>query len=152
MESIDKIFSNLKEIPKKQIPLKKKKHIRKSNSSWVICGDKRAYCRSTWEANYFRYLYYLKENGHIYDFNHEPERFYFDKIKTGTTSYLPDFEVIENTGEVVYHEVKGFMCKISKTKIKRFLNCYPRKKLIVITSQEYKQIKENFSRIINGWI
>jgi len=152
MKHLDEILSSIKKPANKKILPIKKKHVRKSNSSWVICGNKKAYCRSTWEANYFRYLYYLKISGHIYDFNHEPERFYFDKIKTGTTSYLPDFEVIENTGEVVYHEVKGFNCPKSKTKLKRFSIYYPRKKLILVTAKEYKQIKENFSRIIEGWI
>src|SRR5215471_1288173 len=51
------------------------------------------YFRSSWEANYARYLNFLKSRGEIHDWQYESNTFWFHKIKRGTRSYTPDFKV-----------------------------------------------------------
>src|SRR4051812_46374772 len=67
---------------------------------------------------------------------YEPDTFWFEKIKRGVRSYLPDFIDMNGTS---YHEVKGWMDPKSVTKIKRMAN-YPAVKLVVITGKEYKSV------------
>jgi len=62
---------------------------------WRVIGGIRKYYRSKWEANYARYLEWLKSKGEIQGWLHEPETFWFDGIKRGCLSYLPDFRVVE---------------------------------------------------------
>lgn len=120
-------------------------------SAWREFGGKRHYYRSRWEANYARYLEWLKLNGHIKEWEHEPEIFWFEGVKRGTVSYLPDFRVTENNGSIVYHEVKGWMDARSKTKIKRMAKYYPDVKLVVIEKKQYEAIKKSVSGLIEGW-
>jgi len=120
-------------------------------AGWRQIGGKRKYYRSGWEANYARYLQWLKENKQIKEWEHEPKTFWFEKIKRGCRSYLPDFKVIENNGEIVLHEVKGWMDNRSKTKIKRMKKYYPNIKLIIIGKKTYKEIKNKISGMIKDW-
>ena len=118
---------------------------------WREIGGIKKYYRSRWEANYARYLQWLKERGEIINWAHEPKTFWFDGVKRGTVSYLPDFCVTENNGTEVYHEVKGWMDKRSLTKLKRMKKYHPTVKLIVIASKEYKSISSAVSKIIKDW-
>ena len=104
---------------------------------------------SSWEANYARYLNFLKGKGQIKDFAYEPQTFEF-KERHGTTRYTPDFIVENLDGSVEYHEVKGYLDKKSKTKINRFRRDYPELKLIVIEKENYKQIAK-WSHLIPNW-
>jgi len=120
-------------------------------AAWREIGGYRKYYRSKWEANYARYLQWLLEKCEIKEWKHEPETFWFDGIKRGCLSYLPDFRVIENNDKVVYHEVKGWMDDRSKTKIKRMAKYHPNVKLIVIDSKAYASIKKTMQPIIADW-
>ena len=120
-------------------------------AAWREIGGIRKYYRSAWEANYARYLEWLLSLGEIKAWEHEPETFWFEGIKRGVRSYLPDFRVTENSGEVVYHEVKGYMDKKSKTKIKRMAKYHPDVRLIVIDSRAYNAIKKKVQSLIDGW-
>lgn len=120
-------------------------------SGWREIGGIKKYYRSRWEANYARYLQWLKIQGHIEAWEHEPETFWFESIKRGCRSYLPDFKVTEKNGAIVYHEVKGWMDDRSKTKIKRMAKYHPHIKLIIIDSPIYKDIKNKMGRLIDGW-
>lgn len=127
----------------------------RNNSSWKAAwreiGGKRNYYRSRWEANYARYLQWLKDKNEIQDWQHEPKVFWFEGIKRGCVSYLPDFCVIETSGAESYHEVKGWMDDRSKTKIKRMAKYFPYVKLIVIDKPVYKDIEKKLSSLIDGW-
>lgn len=119
-------------------------------------GGKRAdlggvYFRSAWEANYARYLKWLVSQGAIKSWEFEPDEFWFDKIKRGTRSYKPDFKVIENDGQVVYYEVKGYMDDKSRTQLRRMAKYYPQVKVIVIDSKCYQDIRLQASRLIPNW-
>lgn len=108
------------------------------------------YVRSSWEANYARYLNFLKERGFIHDWDFETDIFYFEKIKRGIRSYTPDFKVWKTENEYEYHEVKGYMDPKSLTKLERMNKFYPREKIYVIGQEEYKEIKK-LSVFIENW-
>ena len=120
-------------------------------SAWREIGGKRKYFRSRWEANYARYLQWLKDRGQIREWEHESKTFWFEGVKRGCVSYLPDFLVVENNGDESYHEVKGWMDDKSKTKIRRMKKYHPAVKLIVITAKEYNAIKKAVMPMIKDW-
>ncbi len=72
--------------------------------------------RSNWEANTARYLNHKKIK-----WTYEPKVFYFDKIKHGTVSYCPDFQLKDGT----WIEVKGYLTSQGKTAIRRMKKYYP---------------------------
>lgn len=120
-------------------------------AGWRDVGGQRAFFRSRWEANYAHYLEWLRVNGQIASWEHEPETFWFEAIKRGVRSYLPDFLVTEVNGSKAYHEVKGWMDSRSKTTIRRFGKYYPQHKLIVVDSVAYRAIKRKVAGMIEGW-
>lgn len=120
-------------------------------AGWRDIGGYRKYYRSRWEANYARYLEHLRVNGVIRSWLHEPRTFWFDGIKRGCMSYLPDFEVIENSGRFVYHEVKGWMDDRSKTKIKRMAKYHPEIELVVIGAKDYRELDKKCKCLLEGW-
>lgn len=123
----------------------------KPKAAWREFGGKRCFYRSRWEANYGRYLEFLKQRGEITDWEHEPATFWFNGVRRGVVSYLPDFIVWTGTLPPQYHEVKGWMDARSKTKIKRMAKYYPQIQLIVIRGKQYTEIKNKLSKMIEGW-
>ena len=109
------------------------------------------YVRSSWEANYARYLNWLKEIGEIKDWEYEPETFWFHTIKRGTRSYTPDFRVTNPDGSIEYHEVKGWMDQRSRTKLARMAKYYPEIPIVLIDAAVYKGIAANASSIVPNW-
>lgn len=107
--------------------------------------------RSSWEANYARYLNFLQRSGVIREWDFEPETFWFENIRRGTRSYLPDFKVTRPDGSVYYVEVKGWMDAKSKTKLKRMAKYYPAVELILVEKKAYQQIAKEVSAIIPHW-
>lgn len=120
-------------------------------AAWRDIGGKRNFYRSRWEANYARYLEWLKTLGEISDWEHEAKTFWFDGIKRGVVSYLPDFKVTELNGTIQWHEVKGWMDARSKTTIDRMAKYHPSEILIVIREKQYMEIKRKASSLIPGW-
>lgn len=120
-------------------------------AGWREFGGKRRFYRSRWEANYGRYLEWLKGHGVIAEWEHEPHTFWFKGIKRGAVSYLPDFRVIDRNGDESYHEVKGWFDKRSKTKIRRMRKYFPKIPLIVVDRARYQLIKVRASSRIDGW-
>jgi hypothetical protein len=120
-------------------------------AAWHEIGGKRKYYRSKWESNYAYYLESLKVNGEIKDWTHESKVFWFEGIKRGCVSYLPDFHVIQNDESEEYHEVKGWMDAKSVTKIKRMAKYHPDVKLIVIDSKAYTALQKQVSATVAGW-
>lgn len=119
---------------------------------WREIGGKRIYFRSRWEANYARVLEWLKAKGEISEWEHEPTTFWFDGIKRGCVSYLPDFRV-HVAGHIgdEYHEVKGWMDDRSKTKIRRMKKYHPDVILKVIDAKQYKVLEKQMSALVVGW-
>lgn len=108
--------------------------------------------KSRWEANFARYLEFLKKSGNIYSWEYEPQRFEFEAIKRGTRSYLPDFGVCDKEGEVRYfYEVKGWMDDKSRVRLNRMRIYFPETKIILIAQKEYKEIEKTIGPLIPLW-
>ena len=120
-------------------------------AGWREIGGKRNYYRSRWEANYARYLEWLKKNGQILDWKHEPETFWFEAIKRGVRSYKPDFRVWELDGQSKLHEVKGWMDLRSKTTLKRMAKYHPTETVIIIREKQYNEIARKIGSMICDW-
>ena len=108
--------------------------------------------RSSWEANYARYLNFLKSKGLIFKWEFEPDTFWFESIKRGVRSYMPDFKIwdLENSAPY-YIEVKGWMDSKSKTKLKRMAKYYPDVRVDLFDAKSYSELKKKMSKIIKGW-
>lgn len=144
----------------KQITAKIKKYgtsfiSKRTKCSWKSgtreIADRKIFFRSRWEANYARYLEYLKQHKKIKEWEHENKIFWFKDFKDNCKAYLPDFEVFLNNGKTEYHEVKGWYDKRSKTKIRKTRKEYPSISLKLIKEKQYKKIKENYANKILDW-
>lgn|SRR3990167_1383130 len=120
------------------------------------------FLRSSWEANFCRYLKSLNIS-----YEYEPQVFVFDKFKHGTVSYCPDFKLADGS----WVEVKGFMDGKSKTQLRRFKKYYPIEfsKLKIVTGSDktaatkfalelgipvyryYNDLNRLFKNIIPNW-
>jgi hypothetical protein len=118
---------------------------------WRELGGKRCYFRSKWEYNYACFLQFLKENNQIIEWEHEPETFWFENIKRGTRSYLPDYKVTHLKGNVEYVEVKGYMDSKSATKIKRMAIYYPEIKLRVVGKEWFAENNKKLRNVLKNW-
>jgi hypothetical protein len=106
---------------------------------WATIGSKKIYFRSSWEYYYAIFLEKLKTEGKIRDYAHEPKCFWFNEIKRGVRSYLPDFCVLHLDGSEEWVETKGFMDSKSNTKLKRMAKYYPEIKLRLVDKEWFKQ-------------
>ena len=103
--------------------------------------------RSTWEANFARYLNHIKSQGIVREWFFEN-----DKFNLGIYGiYIVDFKVIYSDGQTIYYEVKGVMDKRSEKKINAFRILYPNKKLILVMGKEMKIIGSVYHKILKGW-
>ena len=113
--------------------------------------DLQKFFRSSWEANYARYLNFLVKNNKILKWEYEPDILWFEKIKRGIRSYTPDFKITNIDNTIEYHEVKGWMDKKSKTKLKRTAKYYPNIKMILIDKTYYNKLKKQLRGLIPNW-
>lgn len=120
-------------------------------AGWREIGGKRKYFRSRWEANYARYLEFLKIHGEIKEWEHECEVFWFEGIKRGCMSYLPDFKVTNKNDSTEFHEVKGWMDERSKTKINRMRIYHPTVKLVLIQEAWFRANNRKLNGLIPEW-
>jgi predicted nuclease of restriction endonuclease-like RecB superfamily len=107
--------------------------------------------RSSWECNYAAYLNTLVESGVIREWAHEPETFWFDGIKRGTVSYLPDFRITRPDGTIYFAEIKGRWDQKSRTKIRRMAKYHPTVELLIVDTKAYKALEKEVSASIPGW-
>ena len=118
---------------------------KQSTSGRVTVGGKTFHARSSWEANIAAWFQFLKCMGQIKDWEFEPETFWFEKIKRGVRSYLPDFRITRNDDSIYYVEVKGWMDDKSRTKLKRMKKYYPHIELDLIDAHRYAGIAKQSS-------
>lgn len=95
--------------------------------------------RSSWEANYARYLNY-KGVGWKY----ETSRF---ELSDGTT-YIPDFYLTE---EDRYVEIKGYLSKIAEKKLMLFRTEYPSISLEIIDETQYRRLEALWKLRVPNW-
>jgi hypothetical protein len=112
-------------------------------------GD--VFFRSSWEANYARYLNLLIQDKRILKWEFEPDTFIFEKEIRGAKSYMPDFKITNLDNSIEYHEVKGWMDPKSKSKLKKFAKYYPTIKLILIDSKEYRKLEKQYKTTLTHW-
>ncbi len=106
---------------------------------WAKVGGKEPiYFRSSWEFFYSLFLEKLKREGKIREWLHEPKTFWFEKIKRGVRSYLPDFLIIHLDGSEEWSEIKGMLDDRSRTKLARMKKYYPEVKLRVVSKEWFK--------------
>jgi len=120
-------------------------------AAWRTIGGKKKYFRSRWEANYARYLEFQKQRGEIVEWLHEPETFWFEKIKRGVRSYIPDFKITQNSGAIMFFEIKGWMDSRSKTKLKRMAKYHPSVRITLIQADWFKKNNPLLRGIIKDW-
>jgi len=104
----------------------------RAKQGWRVIADRRIYFRSEWEVKVAKYLQVLKQAGKIKEWEHEPHTFWFNEIKRGTRSYLPDFRVTRPDRTHYWVEVKGYMDRKSQTKLKRLKKYYPEEELVLL--------------------
>lgn len=118
----------------------------RSGSKAGMRKDIGIYVRSSWEANYARYLNSLLNMGRIKSWQYEPKTFQFSgQPKGGRHSYTPDFCVVTNAGTRIYVEVKGWMDTKSKRAIDLMISQYPDVCLHLVLSSTYNWIRSRYS-------
>jgi len=106
---------------------------------WATIGGKPPiYFRSTWEYYYAIFLEKLRAENKIIDWKHEPKCFWFEGIKRGVRSYLPDFCITHLNGTEEWSEVKGYFDSKSQTKMKRMAKYYPEVKIRLVGADWFK--------------
>jgi len=108
------------------------------------------YLRSSWEANYARFLNWRQEKGQIVKWEYETHTFEFP-VKRGSKFYTPDFKVYFHDGHHEYHEVKGYMDKESATKLKRMAIHHPEVILKLVDKKAYADLAKQFMAMIPNW-
>lgn len=110
------------------------------------------YFRSSWEANYARYLNILIKMGAIVSWEYEPVTFWFDGVKRGTNSYRPDFRILhKNDPKPEYIEIKGWVTPKDRTKWRRMKKYHPDIKLTVVAVKEYRALQSKWASAIPEW-
>lgn len=118
---------------------------------WEEVGGKRHYFKSKWEYRYALYLELMKTNNYITDWWYEPQTFYFQGIKRGTTNYKPDFKVLFPSGKHEWFEIKGYETAKDRTKYKRMAKYHPQETLRVVGKEWFKENSRKLSAIIKDW-
>lgn len=132
---------------------------RPSRSKSGIREDLQMFFRSTWEANYARYLNWLVANKQILKWEYETEEFELFRTvkgkrveyKRGNRFYKIDFKIYNLNGLIEYHEIKGYLDSKSVTKLKRFRRCYPHLVIKLIDAQAYYSIQRQFRGNLPNW-
>ena len=117
-------------------------------------GGKRAdlgfYVRSRMEANYARYLKWLKGLEQIEDWSYEPQEWAFPIKRGPARFYKTDFWIKEKTGKTYYVEVKGYMDRVSRTKLRRMAKYHPEVPIKIVGRGSYAAIRK-YASLIPGW-
>lgn len=108
--------------------------------------------RSSWEANYARYLNWQIQTGEIYSWTYEGERFVFAREDREIRSYMPDFKVRDAASSTPrYVEVKGWMDDKSKRRLEMMAKHYPNVSLKLVGAKEYTMLNKQFATVLPGW-
>jgi hypothetical protein len=110
------------------------------------------YFRSKHEANYARYLEWLRARGEIAAWQYEAETFWFEAIRRGIRSYTPDFMVWPADGSPPYYvEVKCWMDPKSATKLKRMAKYHPEARVELVDRAAHAELARKLGATIAGW-
>lgn len=102
------------------------------------------FVRSSWEANFSRYL---THRGIPYEY--EPKTFYFNTWeRRGAMHYTPDFYLPD---EDRYVEIKGQMASEDRTKLRRMAKYYPEVRVDLIDGPAYADLEKQYAHFIPNW-
>jgi Protein of unknown function (DUF1064) len=138
-------FANL--VPQQKSAAKSLPGPVRSKQGWVEVGGKRCFFRSKMEVRYAAVLEMFKKGGAIREWEYEPKVFWFKGILRGVNNYKPDFRVTQLNGFVEYHEVKGFMDRKSRTKLKRMKKYFPGVVVRLIDQAWFKANSRNIPKL-----
>ena len=126
----------------------------KFKQGWEIVGGQKYYFKSGFEARWAKYLETLKGMGIVKEWFYEPHKFEFEKIRSGTVFYTPDFFVQYPNGEMLWHETKGHLTQKDVTKFRRMAKYYPDEKIVLvmqnIPAKHTRKNTEKFRRLGNA--
>jgi hypothetical protein len=91
------------------------------------------------------------DQGDILGWEFESDTFEFVGIKRGTRFYTPDFKVFALDGSWKYQEIKGWMDKKSKTKLRRMSKYYPQVIIEIIDAATYQAVARELRDVIPTW-
>lgn len=112
----------------------------------------KTFFRSSWEANYARYLNLLLKIGAIEKWDYEPETFWFSDVLRGTNSYKPDFRIKHKGNTILeYIEIKGWITPKDRTKWRRMAKYHPKINLTIVAEKEYRSLAQKWSSAIPQW-
>lgn len=117
----------------------------------LIEGRGELYTRSMAEANWARWLQFLKERGDVREWWYEPMQFEFEPIRHGTTRYTPDFLVLHPDGSHHWDELKGWKRPKGETALKRMALYHPEVELRVISWEQFRAIERQVLGLVPGW-
>lgn len=115
-----------------------KSHNMHSRSKKGIREDLGYFFRSTWEANYARYL------------NHESIKWKYESITYNlgpSKSYTPDFILEDGT----HVEIKGWLTEKGAEKLRLFQEQYPEIKLEIVDKVRYTVINKLYQFVVMHW-
>jgi hypothetical protein len=142
-------ISQLPQEVKERLGLKDPTH----KQFWATIGNKPPiYFRSSWEYYYAIFLEKLEQEGKIAIWKHEPKTFWFEGIKRGVRSYLPDFCIVHLNNKEEWSEVKGYFDTKSQTKMKRMAKYYPKINIRLVGSDWFKQNLKACKAIENQFV
>ena len=121
--------------------------IRMNQPCTETVGGKTCHFRSKMEYRYARYLELLKTSGHIVDWNYERTKFVFPTEMTGAKQFLIDFDVLTIQGEIVHHEVKGYLDSRDITKLRRVAKHYPNARIHLAMGNIPRQAGKGSNRL-----
>jgi hypothetical protein len=122
-----------------------------NHAAWREINGKRYYFKSKWEANYARYLDWMRQRNLIADWLYEPQTFTFPDTRGVASSYKPDFRVLRPEGSHYWVEVKGYMTAASKTKLRRFERHFPGEVIMIVGSDWFAKNNEMMKGLVRGW-
>lgn len=122
----------------------------RSRRGWRVIAGRRIFFRSRWEANYARFLEWLRGRAEILSWDYEPKTFWFESIRRGCRSYTPDFQVRSESGEE-WHEVKGWMDPKSRVKLERMARHHPAERVVLVDAARYREIERKLGGVVPGW-
>jgi hypothetical protein len=108
------------------------------------------YFRSSWEANYARWMNWQIQHDLITSWHYEVKTFRFP-VQRGTMSYTPDFLVTHLDGRTEWHEVKGWMTQRGATALARFAKYYPDEVLVLIDAPAYRALAKDAKPLLPNW-
>jgi hypothetical protein len=119
-------------------------------------GGQTCHFRSKLEHKWAKYLQFLKQNGHILDWQYESHRFIFKNVETAPVGYTPDFLVFQKDGTAVWQECKGHLEGRDATKFQRMAEQYPQDEIELVMIRMPKKDNNESRRLDRikrkGWV